>query len=104
MVQFLKAKPTSFVNKPVGIVSTDTGGQRAGQVLANVANNLAGQFFKEATDQQKKLGEQYALNLPVRDENNNLVFQPIDTNLSAVARETAEPLIRKRYGAIFNNS
>ena len=98
MVQFLKAKPTSFVNKPVGIVSTDTGGQRAGQVLANVANNLAGQFFKEATDQQKKLGEQYALNLPVRDENNNLVFQPIDTNLSAVARETAEPLIRKRYG------
>ena len=98
MVQFLKAKPTSFVNKPVGIVSTDTGGQKAGQVLANVANNLAGQFFKEATDQQKKLGKEYALNLPVRDENNNLVFQPIDTNLSTIARETAEPLIRKRYG------
>jgi len=98
MVQFLKAKPTSFINKPVGIVNTDTGGQKAGQVLANVANNLAGQFFKEATDQQIKRGQEYALTLPVRDENNNLVFQPIDSTLSTVAREAAEPLIKKRYG------
>ena len=37
MVQFLKAKQTTFVNKPVGVVGVDMGGQQAGRVLANVA-------------------------------------------------------------------
>ena len=41
MVQFLKAKPSSFINRPVGVVSTDMGGKEAANTLASVANNIA---------------------------------------------------------------
>ena len=97
MVQFLKAKPTSFVNQPVGVVGVDMGGQRAGQVLASTANNLAQQFFKEATDNEKKLGEDAALELPIRDTKGNLQFTSIDKSLSQVAQEAADPVVRRRY-------
>ena len=97
MVQFLKAKPTSFVNQPVGVVGVDMGGQRAGQVLASTANNLAQQFFKEATDNEKKLGEDAALELPIRDTQGNLEFRTIDKSLSQVAQEAADPVVRRRY-------
>lgn len=100
MVQFLKAKPTSFINKPVGIVSTDTGGQKAGQVLANVAQNIATQAFAFATKDQEKFGKDYArtMKIDIRDENGNLQFKDIDSTLSDVARASAEPLVRQRYG------
>lgn len=97
MVEFLKAKPTSFVNQPVGVVGVDMGGQRAGQVLASTANNLAQQFFKEATDNEKKLGEDAALELPIRDTQGNLQFTSIDKSLSQVAQEAADPVVRRRY-------
>jgi len=97
MVEFLKAKPTSFINQPVGVVNVDMGGQRAGQVLASTANNLAQQFFKEATDNEKKLGEDYALELPVRDTKGKLQFTTMDKSLSQVAQEAADPVVRRRY-------
>ena len=45
MVQFLKSKGTSFVNKPVGVNNVNTGAVEAGQTLARVGQNLATQFF-----------------------------------------------------------
>jgi hypothetical protein len=100
MVQFLKAKPTSFVNKPVGIVGTDTGGQRAGQVLARVAQDIATTAFARATADQEKFGKDYARNMKIdiRDTEGNLQFKDIDSTLSDIARASAEPLVRQRYG------
>tara|TARA_R100000231_G_scaffold3141_2_gene5801 strand:+ start:520 stop:3267 length:2748 start_codon:yes stop_codon:yes gene_type:complete len=100
MVQFLKAKPTSFINRPVGVVSTDMGGKEAANTLANVANNIATQAFARATADQEKFGKNYArsMSIDVRDSNGNLQFKPIDSTLSDVAKASAEPIVRQRYG------
>ena len=57
---------------------------------------------------KKSLGENYALSLPTRDLNGDLKFEKLDKNLSAVAREAAEPIRRKQYAEalsvdIYNN-
>ncbi len=100
MVQFLKAKQTTFVNKPVGVVGVDMGGQQAGRVLANVADNMAKIGFARATADQEKYGKEYARNMEIdiRDDNGDLQFKQIDSTLSDIAKASAEPIVRQRYG------
>ena len=102
MVQFLKAKQTSFVNKPVGVVGVNTGAIEAGQTLAKVGQRLATQFFADAEDEQKQLGKEVGLTLPVRDTDGKLLFQEVPTNLSEVAQNAATPVIQKRYEDALN--
>jgi hypothetical protein len=102
MVQFLKSKGTSFVNKPVGVNNVNTGAVEAGQTLAKVSQNLATQFFADAEQEQIKLGKEIGMTLPVRDEEGNLSFQTTPTTLSDVAKNAAEPIIRKRYEDALN--
>ena len=102
MVQFLKAKQTSFVNKPVGVVGVNTGAIEAGQTLAKVGQQLATQFFADAEDEQKQLGKEVGLTLPVRDESGKLLFEEVPTSLSEVAQNAATPVIQKRYEDALN--
>ena len=102
MVEFLKAKGTSFVNKPVGVNNVNTGAVEAGQTLARVGQQLATQFFAKAEEDQIKLGKEIGMTLPVRDEEGNLSFQTTPTSLSDVARNAAEPIIQKRYEDALN--
>ena len=102
MVEFLKAKGTSFVNKPVGVSNVNTGAVEAGQTLARVGQQLATQFFADAEQEQIKLGKEIGLTLPVRDDNGNLAFQTTPTTLSDVAKNAAEPIIQKRYEDALN--
>ena len=92
MVEFLKAKGTSFVNKPVGVNNVNTGAVEAGQTLARVGQQLATQFFADAEQEQIKLGKEVGLTLPVRDNDGNLAFQTTPTTLSDVAKNAAEPI------------
>jgi len=102
MVEFLKAKGTSFVNKPVGVNNVNTGAVEAGQTLARVGQQLATQFFADAEQEQIKLGKEVGLTLPVRDDDGNLAFQTTPTSLSDVAKNAAEPIIQKRYEDALN--
>ena len=102
MVEFLKAKGTSFVNKPVGVNNVNTGAVEAGQTLARVGQQLASQFFADAEQEQIKLGKEIGLTLPVRDDDGNLAFQTTPTSLSDVAKNAAEPIIQKRYEDALN--
>ncbi len=99
MVEFLKARPTSFVNKPIGIISTNTGGVELGNAIAQAGANATEMFFREAVDEQTKLGKKTAteLKIKVRDDDGNLQFQELPATLSDVARETATPILQKRY-------
>ena len=55
MVSFLKSKGTSFINKPVGVVSSATGGEQLANTIFQTANNLSNQFFAQAkADEIKK--------------------------------------------------
>ena len=102
MVEFLKAKGTSFVNKPVGVNNVNTGAVEAGQTLARVDQQLASQFFADEEQEQIKLGKEIGLTLPVRDDDGNLAFQTTPTSLSDVAKNAAEPIIQKRYEDALN--
>lgn len=102
MVEFLKAKGTSFVNKPVGVNNVNTGAVEAGQTLARVGQQLATQFFADAEQEQIKLGKEVGMTLPVRDDDGNLSFQTTPTTLSDVAKNAAEPIIQKRYEDALN--
>jgi hypothetical protein len=97
MVSFIKSKGTSVINKPVGISRVDTGAIQAGEALARTGQTLANTYFAEATRNEQKKGRDYVAKLPVRDIDGNLEFKSI-SGLSEVATQTAEPLLRKKYG------
>jgi len=102
MAEFLRAKTSTFTNKPMGVIDTRTGGAEVGKAIANLGNNITEMAFKDAVKDQEKLGKDTVLQMPVRDENNDLVIAELPTNLSSVARETAEPLLqRKMADAIY---
>ena len=102
MAEFLRAKTSTFTNKPMGVIDTRTGGAKVGKAIANLGNNITEMAFKDAVKDQEKLGKDTVLQMPVRDENNDLVIAELPTNLSSVARETAEPLLqRKMADAIY---
>ena len=100
MVQFLKAKDTQYINKPIGVVNADTGSRQAQERLAKVASNMATQGFQKAITNQKLLGEQEGRNLEIdiRDSNGLLGFKELPSTLSDIARASAEPIVRQRYG------
>ena len=97
MVNFIKSKGTSFINKPVAVARVDTGAIQAGEALARTGQNLANTYFAEATKNEQNKGRDYVAKLPVRDLDGNLQFKEI-SGLSQVATQTAEPLLRKKYG------
>ena len=116
MVEFIRAKKASFINKPVGVVSVDTGGIQAAKALADTGERLANMYFKEATDLEQEKGRDYVASLSTRKivkeydmfdneigEKSVLDFQPIDTNLSEVAQRTAKPLMQKKYALALSN-
>ena len=100
MVQFLKAKQTSFINKPVGVVGVNTGAKELGTVIANTFDKVARESFALATKEQEEFGKKTARNMKIdiRDSNGNLQFKTIDSTLSDVARASAEPIVTQRYG------
>ena len=97
MVQFIKAKRSSYINKPIGINNVDTGAVQSANIIANTSAQLTTQFFKQAEDEQIKIGKEYGLSLPTRDKDGKLVFTETPTNLSEIAQNAAEPIIRKKY-------
>ena len=116
MVEFIRAKKASFINKPVGVVSVDTGGIQAAKALADTGERLANMYFKEATDLEQEKGRDYVASLSTRKivkeydmfdneigEKSVLDFQPIDTNLSEVAQRNAKPLMQKKYALALSN-
>tara|TARA_R110002012_G_scaffold79605_3_gene202400 strand:- start:3351 stop:5405 length:2055 start_codon:yes stop_codon:yes gene_type:complete len=97
MVEFLKAKTTQFTNKPIGVISTNTGGAELGNAIARAGANATEMFFQEAVTEQKKLGKDTVAKIRIRQEDGSLDFKELPTTLSDVARETATPLLQKRY-------
>jgi len=96
MAEFLKTKTSTFVNRPVGIVSTNTGATEVGNAIAKLGSEIQDRAFRDAVVEQEKLGQNTVMNLSVLDEDNKLVMRQLPTNLSQVARNTAEPLLRKK--------
>ena len=95
MAEFIKSKPTSFTNKPVGVVRVDTGAMAAGRSLAEFGNTLQKIFWKEAEDEAIANDIETAKTLPIYDENNNLKY--VKGNFSKVGKDKANRILSERY-------
>ena len=98
MAEFVRAKKTSFVNKPMGVINTATGAGEAYDQLARLGDQAQQMFYKEAVVNQQKAGRDYVDNLKVqaRNEKGEFIYTELDKSLSKVATRTAEPLLREK--------
>ena len=59
MAEFVRAKKTSFVNKPMGVINTATGAGEAFDQLSRLGDQAQEMFFKEAVINQQKAGKDF---------------------------------------------
>ncbi|BAQ88150.1 hypothetical protein [uncultured Mediterranean phage uvMED] len=100
MVEFLTPKRNTFVNKTVGVVSTNTGGAEVGRAIEQAGARATQMFYEEAVKEQKKVGVDTVRKMKsvvTRNDQGELEFEALPDNLSDVARETATPYLLKRY-------
>ena len=100
MAEFLTPKRNSFINKTVGVVSTNTGAAQVGRAIEQAGARATQMFYEEAVKEQKKVGVETVRKMPsvmTRNDQGELEFETLPENLSDVARETATPYLLKRY-------
>ena len=97
MAEFLKAKPTTFVNKPRGIVDTRTGEAEVFEQVARLGNEVTRMAFEDAVVEQEQAGKDYVASLTTRDSDGKLQFVELPKSLSQVAKKAATPQLQKRY-------
>ena len=52
MVEFLKTKPTSYINKPRGLINVDTGATQVGNAIAKLGSEIQERGFRDAVVEQ----------------------------------------------------
>ena len=97
MAEFLKAKPTSFVNRPRVIVDTRTGEGEVYEQVARLGDEMARMGFEEAVVEQEQIGKDYVASLQTRDDQGKLQFVELPESLSKVAKRAATPELQRRY-------
>ena len=95
MVEFIKSKQTSFINKPVGIVQADTGATSLGNAIADFGKTLQNIAFTEAKRDAITSDIETAKTLPIIDGNGNFKFEK--GNFSKVGEAKARSILEARY-------
>ena len=95
MVQFIKSKQTTFVNKPVGINRIDTGAQQLGNSIAEFGKTLQNIAWTEAKRDAIASDIEQAKTLPILDANNNFKFEK--GNFTKVGQAKAQEILEARY-------
>jgi len=95
MVQFIKSKQTTFVNKPVGINRIDTGAQQLGNSIAEFGKTLQNIAWTEAKRDAIASDIEQAKTLPILDASNNFKFEK--GNFTKVGQAKAQEILEARY-------
>ena len=90
MAEFIRSKPTTFRNKPVGVVVADTGAVQLGNAVAEFGNSMQKIFWEEARKDAIKDDVKRAKTLAVAD-NGKLVFEK--ANFTQVGTPYAEKVL-----------
>jgi len=96
MVEFIKSKRTSFMNKPVGVVAADTGARQLGLSVAEFGNSMQKIFWEEARKDAVSGDIDKANTLALRDKEGKLTFEK--PNFTAVGEAKGNAILRERYG------
>ena len=94
-MSFIKSKPTTFKNTPVGVVAADTGVRQLKQTQIEFAQGLEKIAWATAKDEAIKKDLFNAKTLPIKDEYGKLKFEKI--NFSAVGEAQAQEIMAQRY-------
>ena len=94
MAEFIRSKPTTFRNKPVGVVRADTGAVQLGNAVAELGNSMQKIFWEEAKQDAIKDDVQRAKTLAVAD-NGKVVFEK--ANFTEVGTPYAQKILAQRY-------
>ncbi len=95
MAEFIKSKPTTFRNKPVGVVAVDTGAVQLGNAVAEFGNSMQKIFWEEARKDAIKKDINTAKTLAVA-EDGLIKFEK--ANFTQVGTPYAEKVLAQRYG------
>ena len=103
MVEFLRSKKTSYVNKTMGIIDTRTGAGEVGDAIARMGNTITEIAYENAATEQKEVGQTVGktAKLPTRNEKGELQFTELPADLSVIAKQSANNIIEQRYAKFF---
>ena len=83
--------------KPIGIVQPSTAGIAAGESMRQTGMRLSQMFYKQAVEEQQRVGREYAANLVVKNEEGQTEYKPIPDAMSPIATRTAQGEIDRTY-------
>jgi hypothetical protein len=95
MVEFIRSKRTSFVNKPVGVVAADTGARQLGLSVAEFGNSMQKIFWAEAKKEAIEGDVKKANTLAIRDDKGKLKFEKPE--VTAVGQAKFDQILSTRY-------
>lgn len=94
MAQFIKSKPTTFRNQPVGVVAADTGARQLGLAVAELGDSMQKIFWEEARQDAIKTDINTAKTLAVAKDG-KVSFEK--ANFSQVGAPYAQKILAERY-------
>lgn len=102
MVQFLKSKPVTYKNKPVGVVSVNTGAGEAELQTIKFFERAQALAWEEAKEDAIKSDVKRAKTLPIEDKDGNLLLEKIE--FTDVGEQSAKAVLEQRYSGFVQNN
>ena len=90
-------RPDNPLVKPIGIVAPSRGAERNAIQQQRTASNLLNMAYQGAVEEQRAVGQDYAVKIAVRNDKGQVEYQEIPDAFSPVARRTAQTQIYQRY-------
>ena len=96
-MSFVKSKGASFINRPVGVVSTRTGAEELYQTITRTANAVSNDLFALAKQEEIKKGKDFGMSVQTRDSNGALRIEKAPDTFSDIAKQTAQSELNRIY-------
>jgi hypothetical protein len=101
MVQFLKSKQVTYKNRPVGVVSVNTGAVEAELQTAKLFERGQALAWEEAKQDAIQSDINKAKTLPIEDADGNLSLEKIE--FTDVGEQSANAILEQRYSGFVQN-
>ena len=89
-MSFIKSKGTSIINKPIGIVSVNTGEQQLYEEITQSANQLTNSALASAKQMEIQKGKDFGMSIQTRDANGFLQVEKTPDTFSDIAKQSAQ--------------
>ena len=103
MVSFIKSKGTSIINKPIGIVSVNTGEEQLYEQITQSANQLTNSALASAKQMEIQKGKDFGMSIQTRDANGFLQVEKTPDTFSDIAKQSAQNELNKIYANELSN-